>query len=171
MPYNNIYETLVARAKNKNEPLAGLIAYALYKQQKSEFYDKYAKLGTPVTVEQRDIFHATFTETALLALEGQARQLIFAFADDYLEADIAERQKTIIEESVSKKVDTIVGKLEILNNEISTKIEKGTSFAKAFWPGMAASLAFLLVTATVAIAWSLSSPDTMKNFLKVFAPK
>lgn len=170
MPYNKIYEDLVKRSVAANEPLIGFIAYALYKKQKTEFYEKYAAAGNPVTPEQREVFHAAFTEVALVNLESQARQLLFAFADDYVESDIEAREKSVIEKSVSMKVDSIIVRIDALATKVSTEISTATTFWKAFWPSTAASLAFLLVTAGVALAWALTSPETMTRFLKVFAP-
>lgn len=170
MAYNNIYETLVNRARARNEALIGYIAYSLYKKQKAEFSQSQTVAGLTVTASQKDVFHASFTVSALEGLEYQARELLFGFANAYLEHDIAVREREIIENSVAAKVDKISADVSTLRSGMATEITRATSFSKAFWSGMATNVASLIVTAVIALAWALSSPETMRNFLKVFAP-
>lgn len=134
MAYNVIYDTLVHRARARNEALVGYVAYSLYKKQKAEFYQTQTAAGSPITSAQKEIFHASFTSFALDNLEDQARQLLVGFAYRYLESDIAARERDIVEHSVATKVDQIDVNMAALKAGITSDIARATSFQKRFGP-------------------------------------
>ena len=73
-----------------------------------------------------------------------------------------EQQKPkIIEEAIG----SLEGVVTTQSEKLEAKIVSSTSFGKAFWPSVAASLAFFLVAAIIAFAWASQNRDTMRSFL------
>ncbi|MYN10185.1 hypothetical protein [Pseudoduganella aquatica] len=160
-PYNDIYERLT-NAVSGEDLLVGMLAYSLYKKGKAEVCEAARQSGTPLTPADLANYHASFTATAQSAFETKARETLFAFANEYLEL----QKPRIIEEAIG----SLQGVMTAQSEKIETKIASSTSFSKAFWPGIASSVAFFVVAAIIALAWASENRETMRSFLSGTSP-
>lgn len=168
--YNNIYETLMQRAKDNEEELVGFVAYSLYKREKAEFFDNAAKKEEAITDEQKNFYHKTITESSLAGFEEQARTLIVQFANDYLEKDLEAREHDIVQSSVATRVDEIKTQLASAQTDIETHVKENTKFSTAFWAGIASCFAFAVLTAIFTFVVVVNNIDTVRNVLNAFSP-
>jgi hypothetical protein len=82
------YNTVFERLSGANSPLAGAVAYALYKNAKrqwiQEFRERHSRRPTP---EECNHHTATQTDAVLLAYMSQADQILAQYAQDVIKAE------------------------------------------------------------------------------------
>ena len=143
------------RAEERDEPLEGMVAYALYKKSKLECVKQAIDEKKPLSSDQLKDFHKRYTNTMLESFENSAEQIVYKVCENYLE----QRRDEIVREALGK-----------MESSLLTRLGSATTFWKGFWPGFASSVAVWLVTAIIALAWAANNPDVVRIFLKAISP-
>jgi hypothetical protein len=161
--YNDVFERLMARSEASGEPLVGMVAYAIYKQSKAQRCQQATKNGTPLTQQELQTYHHAFNDVMLKALETEAREALFSFAEVVKEQEKPE----IIEEAIGE----LIASLDSKNNDLRHHISESTSFWKGFWPGFASSTAFFIIAGVIAFIYAINNPDTIKSVIGTVDPQ
>lgn len=161
--YNPIFETLMARACERvpPTPVLGYLAYGLYKKQKAEWLAKRAKENLPTSADAIEHFHEAFTDQRFQDLEASAANILTTYSVELVESEIAARRQSIVDESVVLEVASIRRYV----NDAQRAIEGRTRFRDAFWPGVASSTFFFVVTGVMGVLWALGNVDFLRNTL------
>lgn len=128
--YNPIFEVLVDSPGSDHGRLQGLVAYGLYKGAKREWAsDIRRREGRGPNENELAAYIATWTESRLGGVRGEAAQILAAYAD-YV---VSEEQPRILRNAL-----------------------KG-SFSRAFWPSFWATILFAVLV--VALGAILAAQD------------
>lgn len=122
--YNTVFERLSAT----ESPLAGAVAYALYKNAKRQWIQEFRENNGRRPNDSECKHHtATQTDAVLLAYLAQADQILAEFA-----------QKVINDERPQILTEALAG-----------------NFWRSFWPSFWASIAFMTVLAVIVVIAAL----------------
>ena len=119
--YNPIFETLVGRVDEGQETIVGIVAYALYKFAKREWFAEFRERNgrAPTDAEIR-AYQKTWTPSLLEGKRSEAVQIIAAYSQDVVE----KARPTILEEVLRGNTSRTVG-LNILSSFIYTLLLLG----------------------------------------------
>ncbi|MBF0428946.1 MAG: hypothetical protein HQL94_08495 [Magnetococcales bacterium] len=154
-PYNDVYKRLSDRAEKDNEPLIGMVAYAIYKRTKVEYCCEMDAAGTPVSPEDLRDYHKRCTGTVLESFEKNASEVVLQYGEDYLERN----RDRIVQETLGH-----------MQEDLQASFKQSTNFLRGFWSGFASSIAATIFIIIMTMAGASIYPDFIRSFLKAIVP-
>lgn len=153
--YNDVYERLIRPDGQENEPLVGMVAYAIYKQSKVEYFSMMEKENTPITPEELLNYHKRITETILENLKTSARYVVM------------QSQEKFLDENRDRIVQEALGSMQAeLQANIASSTRFGLGFKAGFWSSLAAT-AFIVILTMIG---AYNYPGFIQTFLQAVAP-
>ena len=149
--YNKLYEQLVCHAEDDFDKMAGMLAYGEYKWKKNRFFARYCKEhGKNPDQEAIDNFMLEYKDEEVRNdLLESARNDLYSFAEEYIEARKDEMIKDLKE------------------TEVIRTVKKSTAWWKGFLFSILAAFTYSIILAGVTFTITVLNPTSpLAKFIK-----